>query len=107
MTDGTTREFTSGRGDLDSEVAYERAADEPPSIAVAVALARHRGEAVTAMSTRLYDHVDPDALDTLFDDGHGGGKRSPGQVQFGVDGSTVTVGPDLVKIERRAAHPPD
>ncbi|WP_135821361.1 HalOD1 output domain-containing protein [Halostella litorea] len=41
---------------------------ERPSVAVARALAAARNEPPTATSTRLYDHVDPDALDALFDD---------------------------------------
>ncbi|WP_121820471.1 HalOD1 output domain-containing protein [Halostella salina] len=62
---------------------------EPPSVAVARAIAAVRNEPPTATTTRLYDHVDPDALDALFD-----GWETPGSVttvRLQVDGYTVEV----------------
>ncbi|WP_246998517.1 HalOD1 output domain-containing protein [Halosolutus gelatinilyticus] len=79
-------------------IRYERRENEPPSIAAAVALARYRDEDVTTASTRLYDYVDPEALDALFADTHNGTTRSPGTVEFAVDDATVTIDTDHVEV---------
>ncbi|WP_293030278.1 HalOD1 output domain-containing protein [Natronococcus sp.] len=79
-------------------VQYDRDDNEPPSIAVATALATYHGEDVTDSSIRLYDYIDPEALDSLFVPTYGSGDRSTGTVVFDVDDVTVTVGPDQVEV---------
>lgn len=88
----------SGNGGCPGRVRYDRGEDEPPSVAVATALARYRNEDVVEASTRLYDHVDPEALDAIFADRYDGGTRSSGTVQFTVDGATVVVRSDSVQV---------
>ncbi|OVE83741.1 HalOD1 output domain-containing protein [Natronolimnobius baerhuensis] len=77
---------------------YDRPAGESPSIAVATALARYNDEDVTAASTQLYDYVDPEALDALFEPTRSGVDRAVHVVEFDVDGATVSVTPDHVEI---------
>jgi hypothetical protein len=62
------------------------------------ALARYYGEDVTSTPVRLYDYVDPDALDALFTDRHDGHARSTGRVQFQIEDVTVVVRPDSVQV---------
>ncbi|AEH36315.1 HalOD1 output domain-containing protein [Halopiger xanaduensis] len=96
MTDGRIRE--SDERQRGRRVRYERPEGEPPSIAAATALARYNDEDVTAASTQLYDYVDPEALDALFDDTCTRGSRSVAAVEFDVDGVRVTVRPDRVEV---------
>ncbi|AGB36264.1 HalOD1 output domain-containing protein [Natronococcus occultus] len=79
-------------------VQYDRDDNEPPSIAVATALATYHGEDVTDSSVRLYDHIDPEALDSLFVHTYQGGTRSNGTVIFDVGEVTVTVRPETVEV---------
>ncbi|TYL40049.1 hypothetical protein CV102_00250 [Natronococcus pandeyae] len=79
-------------------VQYDRNENEPPTIAVATALAAYHGEDVTASSVRLYDYVDPEALDSLFGTTHSGHDRSVGKVVFEVDDLTVAVRSDTVEV---------
>ncbi|ADD06515.1 uncharacterized protein Nmag_2963 [Natrialba magadii ATCC 43099] len=79
-------------------VRYTRTASEPPSIAVATALAQYRDEDVTAASTRLYDYVDPEALDALFENTNMGRERTVEEVTFHVGDAAVTVLPDEVVV---------
>ena len=88
----------NGNGGCTGRVRYDRDAGEPPSVAVATALARYRNEDVIEASTRLYDHIDPEALDTLFADRYDGKARSSGTIQFTVDGATVVVRSDSVQV---------
>ncbi|QFU81640.1 HalOD1 output domain-containing protein [Natronorubrum aibiense] len=81
-------------------IQYERDADEAPSIAAATALAQYHGDDVTETDTRLYDYIDPDALDALFADTERGARRHTGTVEFTVEDATVTVGPDRIKVYR-------
>ena len=97
MTEGTTGEVTPIGGD-DHRVRYERRGNEPPSVTVATALARHHGEEVTETSTQLYEYIDPDALDTLFADTYEGVTRTPGSVEFEVDDVTVEIRPSFVEL---------
>ncbi|MCU4924500.1 hypothetical protein OB905_00680 [Halobacteria archaeon AArc-dxtr1] len=85
-------------GDSGRRVRYDRDHDEPASVAVATALAEFHGEDVTASSTRLYDYVDPEALDALFADTCVGSGRANGQVRFDVDHATVVVRPESVHV---------
>ncbi|MEY7850513.1 HalOD1 output domain-containing protein [Natrarchaeobius sp. A-rgal3] len=95
MTEPTIRE-SNGRA-VGRRVQYEYESDEPPSIAVTMALAQYRGEDVTRTSTHLYDYVDPEALDALFD-GSRDGDRSAHRVEFEVEGATVVVGQTGVTV---------
>ncbi len=79
-------------------IQYERDADEPPSIAAAMALAQYFGNDVTATSTRLYDYIEPDALDSLFADTNRGARRATGTVEFEVDDAVVTIRPDRIDV---------
>jgi hypothetical protein len=79
-------------------VQYDRDENEPPSIAVATALATYHGEDVTASSIRLYDYVDPESLDSLFASRHDGRDRPVGTVEFEVEDLTVTVRSDQVEV---------
>lgn len=97
MSEGTTGGRQYGRG-YRKRTRYDRDENEPPSIAVASALATARGEPVTGSDLRLYDYVDPDALDALFADRAEGGSRADGQVRFQVEDLTVVVRPDSVTI---------
>jgi len=68
---------------------YRAADGEPPSVAVARAIAAVRNEPPTATTTQLYDHVDPDALDALFADwGADGGVTT---VRLRIEGYTVAI----------------
>ncbi|WP_049922466.1 HalOD1 output domain-containing protein [Halopiger djelfimassiliensis] len=96
MTERRIRE--SNGCDLGRRVRYERTEDEPPSIAVATALAHYRDEEVTAASTRLYDYIDPEALDALFAESGRSGARSADLVEFDVDEATVAVRPGRVDV---------
>ncbi len=62
------------------------------------ALAEFYGEDVTEMTTRLYDYVDPEALDALFADRYTAGPRPNGRVRFDVDDATVVVRPGSVRV---------
>ena len=95
----TERRISESPGcELKRRVQYERDTNEPPSIATATALAKFFDEDVGATSTRLYDYVDPDALDSLFADTHRGGSRAAGTVEFDVEDATVTVTPEQVEV---------
>lgn len=96
MTEGRISE--SHGCEFKRRIQYERSAEEPPSIATATALAQYFGEDVSATSTRLYDYIDPDALDALFRDTHTGTSRAAGTVEFTVKDVTVTVQPDRVEV---------
>lgn len=63
--------------------------DEPVSIAVVHAIAAHRDVDPTDLPP-LYEWVDPDALDALFQPTRAGGPRR-GRLEFAYDGQTVTV----------------
>ncbi|ELZ06226.1 hypothetical protein C482_00350 [Natrialba chahannaoensis JCM 10990] len=84
--------------ELGRRVRYDRTASEPPSIAVATALAQYQDEDVTEASTRLYDYVDPEALDSLFESTNMGRERTVEQVTFHVGDAVVTVHPDEVLV---------
>ncbi|RQG98842.1 HalOD1 output domain-containing protein [Natrarchaeobius oligotrophus] len=83
---------------LGRRVQYERGENEPPSVAVAIALARYFDEDPTSSSTKLYDYVDPEALDALFGETDGGTDRTATRIEFDVDDVTVVVQPTRVEI---------
>ena len=96
MTEGRVTE--SNGCSLRRRIQYERGANEPPSIAAAMALAQYFGDDVTAASTQLYDYIDPDALDSLFAETNGGGTRAAGTVEFTIDDALVTIRPERVEV---------
>ncbi len=98
MSKQITGGFTYENDGDGREVRYGRDDGEPPSVAVATALATYHGDDVTTTSTRLYDHVDPEALDALFADRYDGGGRRAGKVTFDVGDATVVVRPESVRV---------
>ncbi|WP_408959505.1 HalOD1 output domain-containing protein [Natrinema sp. 74] len=96
MTEGRVNEPNGC--DIRRRIRYERRADEPPSIAAAMALAQYHGDDVTAASTQLYDHIDPDALDSLFAETNRGGSRTQGTVGFETDDAVVTIRPERIDV---------
>jgi len=96
MTKGRVTE-SNGCG-LRRHIQYERDVDESPSIAAAMALAQYFDDDITATSTRLYDYIDPDALDSLFDDTNHGDRRPTGTIEFEVDDALVTIRPDRIDV---------
>ncbi|RQG92233.1 HalOD1 output domain-containing protein [Natrarchaeobius chitinivorans] len=92
------RTCESDRGAYGRRVQYERGEDEPPSIAVATALAQYRGEDVLGSSTHLYEYVDPEALDSLFSGTNDGRERTVRRIEFDVEGATVVVEPSRVEV---------
>ncbi|SIS08848.1 HalOD1 output domain-containing protein [Natronorubrum thiooxidans] len=100
MTEGRIRE--SHGCEFERRIQYDRSAEEPTSIAAATALAQYHGEDVVESSTRLYDYIDPDALDALFADTQTGHRREAGSVEFTVDELTVTIRPDRIVVRPTA-----
>lgn len=98
MNKQTTGGFDTESGGFRKRVRYERSEAEPPSVAVATALAKFRGHDVTAATTRLYDYIDPEALDALFADRYDGHERPGGRVRFEVDDVTVVVRSESVQV---------
>lgn len=87
-------EFGDGR----HRVRYDRDESEPPSVAAATAVAEYRGEDVHDASVRLYEYVDPEALDALFANRYDGCRRGDGEVRFTVGSAMVVVRPDRVHV---------
>ena len=98
MSRQATGGFEFGNGGHRHRIRYDRDENESPSVAVVTALAKYHGEDVRATSTRLYDYVDPEALDTLFAPRHDGSARSDGQIRFQVQGVTVVVRTESVDV---------
>ena len=68
---------------------YQLSADEPTSTAVVKCVAEANGVKPCSLDDRLYDHVDPDALDSLFNtEGQGAIDVT---VSFRMAGCRVTV----------------
>ena len=94
MTEGRIRE--SSERESGHCVRYDRNEGEPPSIAVATALARYYDEDVTASNVRLYDYVDPEAIDALFA-GARADRQAP-RLEFVVEQAQVVVRPDRIEV---------
>jgi len=92
MTEGRIRE-ADGRS-ISQCIRYDRPEHEPPSIAVATALAQYYDEDVLGSSIRLYDYVDPEALDALFTQRNRSGRR----LEFAVGETTVIVRPTEIEV---------
>lgn len=69
---------------------YSLTADEPLSMAVVKLVADAEGVQPTALRP-LYSAIDPDALDSLFEQSTEGGPSFLGQVQFRYHGYDVCV----------------
>lgn len=83
----------------ESATTYERASREQPSEAVVRAVASFTGTPVLDLEP-LYEAVDPEHLDALFDDsGTGRGARER-TITFEYEGCTVAVDRDVVRVER-------
>ena len=77
---------------------------EPLSHAVIVAVAERNGVDPLDLDERLYDCIDPDALDALFTSG---GQNACGTVQFVMSGCHVEVTADRqLRVERLHEEPP-
>ena len=68
---------------------YDR--DQPLSAVVVEAVADAADADPVELGTRLYDQIDPDALDNLFADRHNGMPRGGGHVTFSLLDYEVTV----------------
>lgn len=94
------------QSDAADEYRYERAPNERPSVAVVTAVATAAGRPVTPGRdggddgspplSPLYDHLDPDALDTFVTAGDDRG--SDRSVTFHYDGYRVCVGDGAVTV---------
>lgn len=104
MTEANTTEFGPETGRGRGWVEYRRSTDEPPSVAVARAIARFEGTAATAATVPLYEHVDPDALDALFGERPDGTPRESGEIRFTTDSATVVVRPQTVRVFDRVTR---
>ncbi|AGB15444.1 hypothetical protein Halru_0818 [Halovivax ruber XH-70] len=82
-------------------VEYSRSTDEPPSVAVAKALAQFEGCSPTSMETPLYEFIDPDALDALFATRPDETSRDPGEVRFATETATIVIRPEMVRVFER------
>lgn len=74
----------SPRSDTDVQI-------DSPSTAVVVALAEAKGIDPIELETPLYDVINPEALDMLFESRTAAASESAGVVSFTIDGYEVTV----------------
>lgn len=81
-------------------IRYDRCEGEPASVAVVSALAAFTDDDALETNLRLYEFIDPEALDALFADHYGGSSRPGGQVTFAVNDLTVIVRADSVDVCR-------
>ena len=65
-----------------------------PSVAVIQAVAARNGVKPANLDVRLFDVIDPDALDTLFQDSSAESNNSVSQIEFTYDGYDVIVESD-------------
>ncbi|SIQ75707.1 hypothetical protein SAMN05421858_0307 [Haladaptatus litoreus] len=70
--------------------SYRLEDDERPSIAVINAIADHEGSSPDEIRPQLYDAVDPDALDSLFQPRVDGELRRGGRAVFTYRGYRIT-----------------
>lgn len=98
MSNRSTGEVKPDDGSHHGWVEYRSEEAEPPSVAVASAIAEFNGKPATETDIQLYDYVDPDALDALFEDRHDGNPRGAGTIRFAVDGATVVVSPETIRV---------
>lgn len=98
----------------ESDVHQREASDQPqtveidgeerPSEAVVRGVAAATGRSVLDI-TPLFESVDPDALDALFERLPDGTPRSPGRVDFSLDGCMVSVEGSKVRVNRPVTDP--
>lgn len=97
LSDGAGEERGSGPGRVTAE--FEWGGDPPPSVVVLETLAEASGRSIESFDP-LYDHVDVDALDSLFRPLEDGRPRGSGRVTFYIDGYRASVhGDGLVAVE--------
>lgn len=70
--------------------SYRLQDGERPSTAIINAIADHEGTSPDEIGPRLYDVVDPDALDSLFRPRVDGEQRVGGKAVFGYRGYEIT-----------------
>lgn len=79
---------------------------EAPSTKVIEEVADHEGVDPTALKTPLYDCIDPDALDAVFQGGRDGAGPASGRVEFEYHGYRVIVEPPgRVQVEPAGVEP--
>lgn len=79
---------------------------EAPSTKVIEEVADREGVDPTALETPLYDCIDPDALDAVFQRGRNGPGAASGRVEFEYHGYRVVVEPSgRVQVERAGLGP--
>ena len=88
MSENATEDFNDTHGITES-AAYDR--DEPLSTAVIDTVADAADLEPAELGARLYDQIDPDALDNLFGDRHDGTPRGSGHVVFSLLDYEITV----------------
>ena len=74
-----------------NKVTYELTTDESMSSAVTQTIADQKGIDPVNLDERLYDHVDPNALDRLFDATGSTGMSRNGRVTFRMAGYRVEI----------------
>lgn len=97
-----TEHTDDGRDDLSTrgiEVTYEIDGDERPSEAVVRAVASITNTPLLDLEP-LYDVIDPEHLDGMFDGP--GGAAAGSSVTFRFNGCRVTVSPETVHVRRDA-----
>lgn len=81
---------------------YTPAPSESMSQTVVAAVAEAKGVDPVELTERLYDCVDPDALDRLFDTG---GRDAAGTVVFSMAGCKVRVESDRAVVVAQSGDP--
>ncbi|WP_435153516.1 HalOD1 output domain-containing protein [Haladaptatus sp. DFWS20] len=76
---------------MDHSGEDEPSIDDRPSIQVINAIAEHEEATPTEIKPVLYDIIDPDALDSLFEETQHGDSRADGYVSFQYGTHEVTV----------------
>ncbi len=91
----TVRSETNGGAGIDppagtAVVAHDWDADVSLALTIVETIARLSGQPPERLE-RLYDHIDPDSLESLFAPATEGSNRNTGRVTFQLDVYTVTV----------------
>lgn len=89
MSENMGKDLNETDGGITENVSQGHA--EPPSVAAIRAVADAADVDPAELGTPLYDQIDPDALDALFDDRPNGTPRGSGHVTFSLLGYDVTV----------------
>jgi hypothetical protein len=97
MSENATENPNETHG-ITETATYDR--DQPLSTAVIDAVADAADVDPAELGTRLYDQIDPDALDNIFSDRHNGMPRGSGHVGFTLLDYEVTVYSDGYVVVR-------